>query len=499
MDDHQRLRALLDSAVDGNITIDERGLMEAVNPAAERLFGYSAAELVGRNVKMLMPNPYRDQHDSYLANFIRTGHKKIIGIGREVEGRRKDGIEFPLYLAVSEVSFGHRRVFTGFLHDLTDLRRVEQQATQLGRILENSLNEIFLFDTETLRFLFANHGARENMGYTVAQITRLTPLDIDPNLTDEHLRSLTAPLLSGEKSVVSLESTLKRSDGSLYDVDIRFQTATWEGRRAIVAIMLDITDRKRVQRELAILNARLEQRVEERTAELQKTQQQLVRREMLAVLGQLSGGVAHEIRNPLGIIRNAVYYLKMVADRLDDEGKACVNEIDMEVTRANRIVSELLDFTRDPEPNTAEVDLKELLLNAIKASAIPDDIQLDITGIQDDLTVNADQGQIERVMINLLRNACQAIADDGEISVSTTIDPGTVTVHVRDSGEGIPPDHLDDVFEPLFTTKARGIGLGLAVSRRYAEHNGGSLTVESQAGQGTVFHLSLRRAENPGA
>ncbi len=145
------------------------------------------------------------------------------------------------------------------------------------------------------------------------------------------------------------------------------------------------------------------------------------------------------------------------------------------------------------------MDLKELLLNAIKASAIPDHVHLDATGVQDDLTVNADQGQIERVMINLLRNACQAIADDGEISVSTTIDPGTVTVHVRDSGEGIPPDHLDDVFEPLFTTKARGIGLGLAVSRRYAEHNGGSLTVESQAGQGTVFHLSLRRAENPGA
>ena len=146
MDDHARLRAVLDTAVDGIITIDERGVIEAANAAAEQLFGYTASEVIGQNVKILMPSPYRNDHDSYLANYLRTGEQKIIGSGREVEGRRKDGSTFPLYLAVSEVSFGHRRVFTGFVHDLSDLKRAEEEASQLGHILEDSLNEIFVFD-----------------------------------------------------------------------------------------------------------------------------------------------------------------------------------------------------------------------------------------------------------------------------------------------------------------------------------------------------------------
>ena len=112
-DSEERLRAILATAVEGIITIDEHGIIESFNLAAERIFGYRAAEVIGKNVSMLMPSPHREQHDSYLANYRRTGQAKIIGIGREVVGRRKDGTVFPMDLSVSEVRLAERRLFTG--------------------------------------------------------------------------------------------------------------------------------------------------------------------------------------------------------------------------------------------------------------------------------------------------------------------------------------------------------------------------------------------------
>jgi two-component system, LuxR family, sensor kinase FixL len=128
----ERLRAILETAVEGIITIDERGRMESANPAAERIFGYKASELVGRNVSMLMPSPDREKHDSYVANYLRTRHAKIIGIGREVVGLRKDGTTFPMDLAVSEVKLSDRRLFTGFVRDITERKRLEQEILEIS-------------------------------------------------------------------------------------------------------------------------------------------------------------------------------------------------------------------------------------------------------------------------------------------------------------------------------------------------------------------------------
>jgi PAS domain S-box-containing protein len=122
-----RTRAILENAIEGIVTIDQRGSIESVNPAAQTIFGYDAGEMVGRNVKMLAPDPYGSQHDGFIANFLATGERKVIGIGREVEGRRKDGTTFPLYLSVAEVASGGERSFTGIMRDLTQIKRSEQE------------------------------------------------------------------------------------------------------------------------------------------------------------------------------------------------------------------------------------------------------------------------------------------------------------------------------------------------------------------------------------
>ena len=490
-DDSARLRAVLDAAVDGVITIDERGTVESANPAAEKLFGYSSSEMIGHNVNMLMPSPYREEHDGYLANYSRTGERKIIGIGRVVDGRRKDGATFPVYLAVSEVSFGHRRIFTGFVHDLTNLKRAEEQATQLGRILEDSLNEIFFFDSESLRFVFVNRGALANIGYTAEELFRMTPVNIKPEFNQQQFAEFIEPLNSGKCSDLQFDTVHKRKDSTRYDVHIRLQKSKWQGRDVFVAFVLDVTERKRVQDELAALNAELEQRVEQRTRELRETQAQLIRKEKLAALGQLSAGVAHEIRNPLGVIKNSVYYLKMIAEQLSEDAQECVEEIDQEVENANGIVSELLDFTRDP-PSHAEVFfLEKAIGNAIRAAKVPAEVRLTVARIDPAIQLRADQGQIERVITNLISNAWQAMSGGGDLSIEPKLQGDHVVIDVRDTGVGIPAENLINVFEPLFTTKAKGIGLGLAVSRRYAQRNGGSLTVESSVGKGTVFHFSV--------
>src|SRR5688572_16721182 len=133
-DREARLETILNTAAGGILTIDEHGMVESMNPAAERMFAYPAAEVVGRNVNLLMPPPYRDEHDGYLANYLKTGNKKIIGIGREVLGRRKDGTTFPMHLAVSEVPIAGQRLFTGFISDLSEQKRLEHEFLQAQKL-----------------------------------------------------------------------------------------------------------------------------------------------------------------------------------------------------------------------------------------------------------------------------------------------------------------------------------------------------------------------------
>lgn len=490
-DDNARLRAVLETAVDGIITIDEQGIVESANPAAERLFGYASTDIIGRNVSMLMPSPYKENHDGYLANYADTGQRKIIGIGRQVEGRRKDGSTFPLYLAVSELSFGSRKVFTGFVHDLTDVKQAEEHATQLGRILEQSLNEIFIFDAESLKFVFVNRGAVINLGYSEEELFRFTPVDIKPEFSQQAFEDACRPLRSGQKTELQFETVHERKDGSRYHVHIRLQTATWEAKEVFVATILDISERKRVQDELAELNAELESRVEQGTRKLIETQAQLVRKEKLAAMGQLSGGVAHEIRNPLGVIKNSVYYLKMVSEQLDDDAKECIDDIDRGVEAANRIVSELLDFTRDPPIHPDVFLLERVLDSAIRSACVPGGVKLEVSECQPDVSLTADEGQIARILTNLIRNAWQAMSGKGLLTINHSLTDTHVLIKVCDTGVGIPADDITNIFEPLFTTKAKGIGLGLAVSQRYAHRNGGRLTVESELGKGTSFCLSV--------
>lgn len=246
--------------------------------------------------------------------------------------------------------------------------------------------------------------------------------------------------------------------------------------------------------------SRLDTGIKARTAELEQamtqlhdTQEQLVRREKLAMLGQLASGVGHELRNPLGVMTNAVYYLEMVQPDAAPDVQEYLGILRAQIGLAEKIVGDLLDFSRIRPPRRDVVPVADIVAAQQARLTVPSDITLTVDLPADLPRVSVDPVQIGQILFNLLINAVQTLdGRGGTIQVSASAAADRVRLHVDDDGPGVAPDLRSKIFEPLFTTKARGIGLGLAVSRSLAEANGGALDLDDSA-QGARFTLSLPR------
>lgn len=237
----------------------------------------------------------------------------------------------------------------------------------------------------------------------------------------------------------------------------------------------------------------LEVQVKQRTRQLLEAQEDLVRKEKLALLGQVAGSVGHELRNPLGVMSNAVYFLQTVLSDADDSVKEYLGIIKNEIAGSERIVSDLLDSVRTRPPQPETVDIAQLIEQTLPKCSVPASVsvKLDIPATLSPLQV--DPQQIHQVFRNLISNAIEAMPQGGTLEIRAVEHKkdGTVTVSVRDSGTGMTPEQLGKLFQPLYTTKARGIGLGLVVVKNLVEANGGTVEVQSESGKGTVFAVTL--------
>ncbi len=243
-----KLRGILESAVTAIITIDEKGLIESVNPATERLFGYGAQELIGHNVKVMMPEPYRSEHDGYIASYARTGVKKIIGIGREVVGRRKNGTTFPVHLSVSEFEAGGRRYFTGMIHDISDRKHVEealreserrfaqaQKMEAVGQLtggVAHDFNNLLLVITGNLELL-EPHLVREDSRELLKEARDAAGLGsklTDQLLTFARRRHLDPHVIELNELVVSITDMLRRTLGEHITLSTSLARDVWPTR-----------------------------------------------------------------------------------------------------------------------------------------------------------------------------------------------------------------------------------------------------------------------------
>jgi len=254
----------------------------------------------------------------------------------------------------------------------------------------------------------------------------------------------------------------------------------------------------RALEDLRAINRELDQRVVERTRELEEAQEQLVRKEKLATLGQLAGGVGHELRNPLGAIKNAVYFLDMVLEVPDPDVQETLGILAREVSTSERIISSLLDYARVRSPVRRQVNLNDLLQETVSRMDVPDDVEI-VFRLDDALPfVVADPEQLVQVFGNIILNGCQAMPAGGQLVIgSRSGDSRWVEVSVTDTGVGISEDGLSKLFEPLFTTKAKGIGLGLPIVKGLVEGHQGVIDVESEVGKGSTFTVRLPRSAGP--
>lgn len=263
----------------------------------------------------------------------------------------------------------------------------------------------------------------------------------------------------------------------------------------IVEDFKDISDRKQAEEALKEYSERLQDMVEERTKELQEAHEQLVRKERLAVLGELAGGVGHELRNPLGVISNAAYFLQMTLTDADETTREYLEIISSEVRNAEEVISDLLDFSRISPAEKKPTNVSDLIAQAIEKRSPPEEVKV-ISRIAPDLPdVFVDPMQLGQVLVNLLTNARQAMPERGKLTISAQAEKGYVQLSIIDTGCGIPEENMEKVFEPLFTTRVRGIGLGLSVSKNLVEANGGSIKVESEEGKGSTFTVILPTKE----
>jgi signal transduction histidine kinase len=226
---------------------------------------------------------------------------------------------------------------------------------------------------------------------------------------------------------------------------------------------------------------------------LREAQEELIRKEKLAALGQLAGGVGHELRNPLGVIKNSVYYLNMILPK-DEKIQKHLGILDREVANSDRIVAELLDFARVKASVREPAGLVAIVRAALDRLPLPEPVAVQLELAESMPAILVDTHQVGQIVLNLLQNAVQAMPDGGRLTVSTGQDPEHVFLTVEDTGVGIPAENLAKIFQPLFTTKAKGIGLGLALARDLAEANGGRITVESTVDRGSRFTVLFEKA-----
>jgi signal transduction histidine kinase len=247
--------------------------------------------------------------------------------------------------------------------------------------------------------------------------------------------------------------------------------------------------------EIELLNRDLERRVDERTAELRRVQDELLRKERLSTLGQLTATVAHELRNPLSSIRNTVFAINAAVSEKGLNLERPLARMERGIGRCDRIITDLLDYTRIREMKRAPVTIEPWLAEVLDDQKLPEGIALQRRFEAPGARVSGDIERLRRVVINLVDNAVQAMAEpaghERRVTVATRLADGFLELAVEDTGVGIPADVLPKVFEPLFSTKSFGTGLGLAMVKQIVEEHGGTIAIASEVGKGTCVTITL--------
>ena len=492
-DSEAQIRAIVENVVDGIVTIDENGIIELFNPTAEKIFGYSAKEVIGKNISMLMPQPYQSEHDGYIKTYQETGEAKIIGLKREVWGLRKDRSVFPMELAVNEFYIGGRRAYTGVVQDITEKKQVQWSLERLTRqnelILKSVGDGIFGVDLEG-KITFYNPSAlkmthfdeEELEGKSLHEVLNLVNKDGSSHSQNYSLYQV----FKDGQAQSKYEELFWTKDGSALLAEY-ICTPIYEEEKIVGAVVTfrDILRRKRVEE--ALVQA--------------KEEAERANRAKSDFLSRMS----HELRTPLNSILGFAQILEMdKIDRLTSRQKPWVSQVRKAGDHLLELINEILDLARIESGKMAvsmeNVDvvplMKEVLVLIMPMSKERKIKLVNMVSIPS-LMVFGDRVRLKQVFLNLLSNAVKYNIENGIITIYyRKTSEGKIRISIEDSGIGVSKDKIDDLFEPFARLDAddsevEGTGIGLTITRRLVEQMRGNIFVKSTLDKGSCFTLEL--------
>jgi PAS domain S-box-containing protein len=507
-----RIRGIVENVADAVIVIDTAGRIELFNPAAERLFGYSTAQVMGRDVSLLAPPTYRHRHQEGMSRYLETGEAHIIGIGREVEGLRRDGTTFPMYISVGEVRLPGFHGFIGVLHDLSDQKAAERELAATRGYLRDIIDSM-----PSLLVGLDPEGCVTHWNRVAAQVCKV-PAEEAVGLGIGELFPFLADEVEAVKRAIRAREPFKRErlpypvGGETRFADVVVYPLADEGTHGAVMRMDDVTERIRME-------------------------ETMVQTEKMMSVGGVAAGMAHEINNPLGVIAQGCQnLLRRVSDEIpanlaaaealgvdlgrirayleEREFYRFLSGMQEAVARASQIVSDMLAFSRRSTSSFVPVPLRELIEEVLRLAGHDYDLKksYDFRRIQIHLDygpgsdeIRCDRTGIEQVLFNLLKNAAQAMAMASpgrapSITLRLRDEGARVRLEVEDNGPGMGDEVRHRLFEPFFTTKPVGIGTGLGLSVAYfivTEQHRGTMEVVTAPGEGARFIIRLPRQGRP--
>jgi PAS domain S-box-containing protein len=518
------VQTILSTVVDGIITLNAAGgTIESANRAAEQMFGYTAAELGGQSFSTLIPELDKDQKGGSLEYYRASDEARAIGAGREVTGRRKDGSNFPLEIAVSEMWLGGQRYFTGILRDISARKQAEAALLKAGALqsaIFNSANfSSIATDAQGVIQIF-NVGAERMLGYAAGEVVnKVTPADIsDPQeaiaRADALSQELATPIAPGFEALVFKASrgiediyalTYIRKDGSRFPAVVSV-TALRDAQNAIIGYLLigtDNTARMKVEAERTLLvKALKEKNVELEGARVLAEKANLAKSEFLS-------SMSHELRTPLSAILGFAQLIESGTPLPTPSQKRSIDQILKAGWYLLSLINEILDLALiesgrlsiSPEP----ISLSEVMHECeamIEPQAKKRGVRVAFAHSEMPLFVKADRVRVKQVMINLLSNAIKYNRKEGTVTIESIISPsGSVRVSIHDTGNGLSPQQISQLFQPFNRLgqerETEGTGIGLVVCKRLVELMGGTIGVESAAGEGSVFWFELKLTTEP--
>jgi PAS domain S-box-containing protein len=476
--DDINLRAVIDTATDGIISIDEQGIIRSFNQAAVSIFGYTVKQALGNNVSMLMPSPDRENHDSYLGRFFNTGEKHVIGARRRVQARHKDRHVFPIYLSVSQTQQGRHYTFTGIIHDLTDEEQKETQLRHLWYVVEQSPISIIITEAGG-NIEYVNPCFKKSTGYQEKEVLGRNPSILKSgNTHDDTYRQLWASIARGQIWRGVLQN--RKKNGELFWISSTICPVENQDGDIdhYIAFNEDITH-------------------------LREKEDMLTHAMKLEAVGRMTNGIAHDFRNLLTVILGNLQLLQEGIIQKDSE---LIDDALSAAHDGSDLIMRLLAFSRRKEQIIQEIDVNASMQDLLRLlqRTVNDNVDISLVLTELPTTVKVDPIRLESAILNLVINAQDAMPEGGELTIATGIvkikdqklinsedihPDNCVVISITDNGVGMNEDNRRHALEPFYSTKTSGTGLGLSMVNDFINASGGEIHIESSPGAGTTITL----------